>query len=604
MSGARRQSLAGFWHDVRTITSPHFRRRVPLAVLAAVAIGLLDVATVALLYPVLRLATTPDDPGSVVTTISGVLGDPGTGPLLAALLALVVIGYAVRAACTIALRWKIIGLTRFEQSGATARMFEAYMTAPYTDHKRRGVALITRNIGLTAQAFTQAILGLVSLLADGISTAILVATMIAAMPVPALATFAYLGVMSAVILSFSRRGPIRLGRRLAELDLESAWFVYQGVGGWRDVRLNGLLPRFVSGVRRVSSEQASTARRSAMYAEVPRLLLDVIFVSGVALMTLLLFRLEGPERAVPLLAVFVAAGTRLMPGILRTIGSVTTIRMGRPALRLTAEAMRELTARASAHAPVETEARAPAREAAPAALRLEGVSFAYSPQRRTLRDISLDIAPGESVALVGHSGSGKTTLVDILSGLIRPDAGRVLADGQDVFADPSAWQRRIAMVPQDPLILDGSLRFNIVLEQVEDETWMQQVLAASRLDRVLPLLPDGLDSELGDRGTLLSGGQRQRVAIARALYRRPDLLLLDEATSALDNETEHDISQALETMRGRTTMVVVAHRLSTVRTCDRLVFLREGAVVGNGTFSALYDRIPDFRRMVDLGRIS
>jgi ATP-binding cassette subfamily C protein len=236
---------------------------------------------------------------------------------------------------------------------------------------------------------------------------------------------------------------------------------------------------------------------------------------------------------------------------------------------------------------------------------LESVSYTYEQGRGlALDDVSVTIRRGESVGIVGTTGAGKSTLLDVLLGLLDPQRGSVLVDGRDIRANVRSWQQRVGYVPQAFALLDDTLRRNVAFGQPDVEIDDAQVEAALRLARLgdrVALLPQGLDTAIGERGARLSGGERQRVAIARALYHNPDVLVFDEATSALDHQTEQAVIRAIDELRGIKTLVVVAHRLSTVRGCDRLVFLQDGRVTGDGSYDDLLARHPAFRGMVLAG---
>ena len=218
--------------------------------------------------------------------------------------------------------------------------------------------------------------------------------------------------------------------------------------------------------------------------------------------------------------------------------------------------------------------------------------------------MTLDIRHGQSVALVGTSGAGKSTLVDLLLGLHDPTGGTVTAGGVDIRDNLPAWQRQLAVVPQDVVLLDASLATNIAFELDVDPIRLDDVVRRAQLADLIASLPEGLDTQVGERGARLSGGQRQRLGIARALYRQPSVLFLDEATSALDNETERRLTDTIRELQGTMTIVIVAHRLSTVRHCDQLIFMSDGAVASVGTFDQVAATNSEFAHLVDLGSLS
>ena len=232
------------------------------------------------------------------------------------------------------------------------------------------------------------------------------------------------------------------------------------------------------------------------------------------------------------------------------------------------------------------------------ALTCEEVSFRYEDDGPLALDrVSLTIRRGQSVGLVGATGAGKSTLVDVLLGLLTPTSGRVVIDGLPLEGREHAWQRQIGYVSQDVYLLDDSLRRNIafgIADGAIDEDRLAAAVALARLDEVVAALPRKLETVIGEDGVRLSGGQRQRVAIARALYHDPPVLFFDEATAALDSQTEREVTEAIAAVHGTRTVIAIAHRLSTVKACDQLIYLKDGRIAGAGTYQDLLSD-PGFR---------
>ncbi len=335
--------------------------------------------------------------------------------------------------------------------------------------------------------------------------------------------------------------------------------------------------------------------------DIPRYVLEVVFYVGVALLTVVVYRSTSSDQVVAELALFVAAGFRVLPSMIRMLSSVSGVRTGRRGLDLVVDDLRSLPQTDL------VEAASSQRLPLTKSLRFEHVSFRYpTSEVDVLRDVDFEVPAGAYAAFVGPSGTGKSTLVDVLLGLHHLDRGKVLVDGVDTSTELPSWQRSIGLVPQDVYLLDSSLRANIAfgepLDEVDEERVAEAVTLA-QLDSLVDELPAGLETFVGERGVRISGGQRQRIGIARALYRRPSILVLDEATSALDNETERRIIETIESLQGSLTIVVVAHRLSTVRNCDQLVFLEAGTVSSIGTFDEVEASNPTFATLVRLGRL-
>jgi ABC-type multidrug transport system fused ATPase/permease subunit len=227
-------------------------------------------------------------------------------------------------------------------------------------------------------------------------------------------------------------------------------------------------------------------------------------------------------------------------------------------------------------------------------LQVENLTFAYEGiADSVLNDVNVYIQSGEAVGFVGQSGSGKSTLIDIMLGLLEPQSGSVLINGHAIENIKQSWQMQIGYIPQTIFLMDDSLRRNIAIgidDKEIDEFAITEALKSAQLEEFVASLPEGLDTLVGERGVRLSGGQRQRIGIARALYHRPSVLVLDEATSSLDTETEHGVMQAVQALQGNKTVIIVAHRLSTVEYCDRLYRLDAGRIVDEGTFDEVMNR--------------
>jgi ABC-type multidrug transport system fused ATPase/permease subunit len=288
---------------------------------------------------------------------------------------------------------------------------------------------------------------------------------------------------------------------------------------------------------------------------------------------------------VPVLSLFGVAAFRLLPSANQLLLSIQTIRFAKPRLLSLYEdskLVHQIDSSTDSSLPFVEE------------IRIQDLSFTYDAVNEpALLDVNLVVRRGEAVGIIGSSGSGKSTLVDVLLGLLQPNSGQILVDNQNIQTNLRSWQNQIGYVPQTIFLTDDSLRRNIALglpDNLVDEDAIVDALRAAQLQDFVAGLPDGLDTVVGERGVRLSGGQRQRIGIARALYNKPEVLVLDEATSSLDTETEHEVMKAVQALQGTKTVVIVAHRLSTVEYCDRLYRLENARVVDEGTFSEVMNR--------------
>ena len=331
----------------------------------------------------------------------------------------------------------------------------------------------------------------------------------------------------------------------------------------------------------------------------PRFFIETLSVGGILAVLLFMMAQERSiESILPTLGVFGLAAVRLMPSLTRLISALTVIRSSQPSLDLVTQDLRALSS-----SDADLFLAPGPKEELPFTknLNIHELSFHYPDVKEpTLRGLNLSITHGESVAFVGASGSGKTTTVDLLLGLLEPSSGHVRIDGVDIHTALKTWQQRIGYIAQPTYLLDDTVRRNIafgVPDALCDEERVWEAIKAAQLQEHIQRLPQGLDTVVGEHGARFSGGQRQRLGIARALYHRPDVLVLDEATSALDNETEREIVRTISELGGERTVITIAHRLSTVRHCDRIYFLSDGQVAQEGTFDELLESSEAFRRM-------
>ena len=310
----------------------------------------------------------------------------------------------------------------------------------------------------------------------------------------------------------------------------------------------------------------------------PRVLGELSLI-GLALGYLVYRTQTGVDSALMMsqLGLLAFAGLRLLPAFALSLGNIAALRAGRHVTGLLVKELRSLPAAAPALPPPVTNAVAPFES-----LELRNVSFAYASDRPVLQGISLRIGRGESVGIVGSSGAGKSTLGDLILGLLVPAAGEILVNGRPARLDTESWWHTVGFVPQAVFLSNDTLLHNIafgVAEGAIDRARVARAATMAQLDDVIASMPKGLDSLIGDYGVRLSGGQRQRVAIARALYHERQFLILDEATSALDSETEKAVVSAVSSLRGTVTTFIIAHRRSTLDSCDVLAGIEGGSLV-------------------------
>jgi ATP-binding cassette subfamily C protein len=424
--------------------------------------------------------------------------------------------------------------------------------------------------------------------------AALLIVLLATAPYVTLVTGVVMGVLVVLLLKLTQKTFGLWGGKAHEMAGAIMANLQQSLAGVKEVKILGRERFFYESYREQRTSLSRLLWLRATLENMPRLVIETVFVLGVVLV-IVAFEVRGSsEDIVPLLGLFAYAGFRIMPSIHRIIQHLNSMRFGSASVDQIYDDFNELK---DAPLPAESDTLLPFTEA----IRFEGVSYSYPrADHPALAGVELTIKKGESLGIVGATGAGKSTLVDLLLGLLPPDQGRVTVDGRDIQSDLRGWQNQLGYVPQMIYLIDDTLRRNVALgipDDRIDEARVERAIELAQLGELVRGLSQGLDTIVGERGVRLSGGERQRVAIARALYRDPDVLIFDEATSSLDNRTEQEMTKAIELLRGDKTLVIIAHRLTTVRRCDRLLFVERGRIVDSGSFDELLAGNEQFRRL-------
>ena len=469
--------------------------------------------------------------------------------------------------------------TRFAfdvQAELSHRLFAVYLHQPYTFHLQRNSAQLIRNVINEVSVFTSNLLAVLLLLTEFLVFLGLSGLLLLIEPLGMLIVVSVLGVAASTFHYLTRGRIARWGEARQHHEGLRLQHLQQGLGGVKEVKLLGRETEFLDQYQLHNLRTAHALRLQVTTQQLPRLWLELLAVVGLAVLVLsMMSQGRALEAVLPTLGLFAATAFRLMPSANRILGAVQTLRYGLPVINVL-DAEFRLVAQKDA---------GPSLSVAPfrATLELSRITYAYpGAVEPTLNDLSVTIHRGNSVGFIGASGAGKSTLVDIVLGLLTPDAGTVRVDGKDIRENLRDWQNQVGYVPQSIFLIDDTLRRNVafgLFEDQIDDAAVQRAIRAAQLEEFAKSLPDGLETFVGERGVRLSGGQRQRVGIARALYHDPSVLVLDEATSALDTATERDVMRAVEALHGSKTVLIVAHRLSTVEHCDRLYSLEQGKVV-------------------------
>lgn len=586
---------------LRDLLDPRERRHAVILVCIMLVMGLMEMIGVASILPLIAVLSDPE----IVRTnpymrhLYEALSFPDINTFLVFLSAgmfVIIVGRITLSALT---QYALLRYSHMRSHALSVRLLGAYLRRPYSWFLNRHSADIGKTVlSEVDQVISGSLVPALQLASQSIIAASIIALIVLVDPLLALIAstsvitaygFVYVGI---------RHYLLRIGQERVQCNRERYRIAQEVLGGVKEVKIGGLEPAYL---RRFAGTSLRLARRTSaaqVIRELPRYALEVLAVGGMLLVILaLLVRADGKlTAALPVIALYAFAALRLLPVLQTIFRDLVSLRFGRPALD-------------ALHDDLAKEGKGPdVRDAGPEirlenSIRLEAIDFTYpNADRKALSRVTLTIPVHATVAIVGSTGAGKSTLVDIILGLLEPQSGKLSVD--DTVIGPHnvrAWQRSVGYVPQQIFLTDESVASNIALGLMPGKINLHAVERAARMaslhDFIVSELPQGYDTLVGDRGVRLSGGQRQRIGIARALYHDPDVLVFDEATSALDTITERSVMDAVRNLSRRKTIIMIAHRLTTVQECDTIFFMEGGALRAAGSYAELIDTTAQFKKM-------
>ncbi|WP_116809865.1 ABC transporter ATP-binding protein [Steroidobacter cummioxidans] len=483
------------------------------------------------------------------------------------------------------------------------RLFGEYLRRPLGFHTLAGGAVLSNNILYEVPRLTRGILeNLFTLASQTITAAFIILCLLVLNPWLAVTILAGLGGAYLLIYLGVRNRLLQAGQAQSHYSEQQTRIIQEGLGGIKEVRLMHVQEFFRRGFESASAGAASAAAHHHTVGQSPKPLMECVAVAAlVSVAVAVTADADGMGAWLGQLTFVAFAGYRLLPSLQQSFAALVKIRADRAALAHLAPDLRCANA-AHATSPDSPSGvcNIPRKE-----IRLRDVSFHYNAaDTPAIHEVTLTIPAGAAAALIGANGSGKTTLLDLIAGELQPAAGALEVDGTVIDAsNRTVWQSHLAYVPQQPFLLDASIAQNIAFGVEAHAIDQQRLLEAAhlaQLDDFVRRLPRGYEHRVRERGVTLSGGQRQRLGIARALYRNAAVLLLDEVTNALDGLSEQEVIATLRGLRGRCTIILVAHRLSTVRWCDVIFELEHGKLAAAGNYDALLSSSEAFRRIADL----
>jgi ABC-type multidrug transport system fused ATPase/permease subunit len=486
-----------------------------------------------------------------------------------------------------------------------SRLLRGYLFQPYTWFLNRHSSTLGTNVlSEVANVVNQAMMPAMNMLPQAVVAIFLVGLLVAVKPLAALVAAGVVVGAYSLIYLWVRQRVARLGQEKRQANRQTFRLAGEAIDGIKEVKLLGLEEAYLRQFNRAARRLATTNASARIISEMPRNILKAVALGGILFFILyLLVTSEGSLAAVlPILGLYAFAGLRLSPALQQLYNGMTLVRFSQATLERLHQDMAQLPAAAADFQPP------PAAESLPPMrlreqLEFVDVHYAYPNAEQTaLSGLSLTIPANTTVGIVGGTGAGKTTAVDLVLGLLEPQSGEIRVDGAPVTAaNRRAWQNSIGYVPQQIFLIDDTVSANIAFglppERIDQAAVERAARIAELHDFVTAELPQGYATTVGERGVRLSGGQRQRIGIARALYHDPDVLILDEATSALDNITERAVMDAVKNLGHAKTIVLIAHRLTTVRNCDRIFMLERGRLVAQGSYDELLESSHKFRAM-------
>ncbi len=463
---------------------------------------------------------------------------------------------------------------RLELSG---RLMRNYMKKPYPFHLEKNSSEILRSVTSDVNNLYELVMDVIDLVSNLLIIAMLAVYLLYTDVVITLVVAALLGLCSYFYFAIMRKRTVDYGKQNQIYNGKMIQAVNQALGGIKEIKVLARENYFVRAYEENGKYYASSLKKSQFYRNAPKYLIETVCVCGVLATILIKLQMGADvQELVPQLSVFAMAAFRLLPSVNQVNNLLNGILFLKPSIDRIYEDLQEAGAKKNERPPERDYRRLPAADV----VRFEHVTFRYpGTEKEILSDLSVELPLKKSIGFVGSSGAGKTTFMDLLLGLLSPDQGRICYGDSDIRDYPDAWGHKLGYIPQSIYLADDTIRRNVAFgipDSEISEAKVRRALEEAQLLEFVDGLDDGLDTMVGESGVRLSGGQRQRIGIARALYQQPEILVLDEATSALDTETEQAVMEAVERFRGRCTLLMIAHRTSTLENCDQIYRLEDG----------------------------
>lgn len=472
------------------------------------------------------------------------------------------------------------------QANLENKMFQVTLEQQYKNFITKNSSDEIRKITYDTVNFGEAILSHSAIILTELVLFFGVITILAFHQIEALVVVLFISSLLAIIFVFLKQRLVAWGRLLQTKEATVIKIIQEGIGGFKDAQVLGVKGFFQTAFYNNVISKSRIKRNRDVAVLIPRFVIETLIMLTLAMIMFWLGRSGGLEENLSSIAFLAVVVVRMLPMSNRVMNSIGVIRTQIPSIEIVSNSLRANNLKDDSDDRIK-----PIIRDSFLSINIKNLTFSYACNQVLLRNISLDINHGEIIGIIGRSGAGKSTLVDIILGLLRPQSGKVLINKlTDINSDLQTWQKKIGYVQQNVFLLDDTIVNNIAFGIPEHEIKMEQVKRVSELSKLInwiETLPEGFGTKVGERGLSISGGQRQRIGIARAMYHDPELLILDEATSSLDNRTELKFMDDVYSMKNERTIIIIAHKLSTIKKCDKVVLLDNGIIAGLDTYENL-----------------
>jgi len=582
------------------LLSPHEKKRAVLLLFMILIMALLDTIGIASILPFVAVLTNPD----LIETnlflnkmffIANIFGIQNEEQFLLSLGILVFVLLILSLSFKTLTTYLQVQFVQMREYSIGRRLIEGYLHQPYSWFLSRNSSELGKNIlSEVQQLINDGMFALIELIAKGLVVISIIILLIIADPILAFLVGLSLAGSYFLIFYFVRKYLVMIGSERMKNNQIRFKSISEAFGAAKEVKFKGLEKYYIEKFSDSAKMYAKSQALSKAIAQLPRFILEAVAFGGILLIIIYFLAQTGNfNAALPILSLYVFAGYRLMPSLQQIYASFSNITFIGPSLDKIYSDLKNLKVQKYTE---DKEILTLKKE-----IKLINVKYNYpNAQQTTLENINLNIPFKSSIGIVGATGCGKTTTIDIILGLIEPSSGTFEVDGKVITNENSrSWQKSIGYVPQNIYLSDDSVESNIAFgldsKYINKDTVEKASKIANLHNFVIEELPNQYKTIIGERGIRLSGGQRQRIGIARALYHNPQVLILDEATSALDNQTEIAVMDALDNLSENITVIMIAHRLTTVKKCDKIFLLEDGKIKNKGTFEELVNTDENFR---------